>query len=62
MATLELVKLVIATKLDEEAAAKTRAVNKTEREKLLKILAEKQEGKLSSLSEAELRRRIEALA
>lgn len=59
--TLEIVKFVIASKLDDEAAAKQRAANKTEREKLLKILAEKQDGKLSELSEAQLRRRIEAL-
>jgi len=58
---LAIVKFVIASKLDDEAAAKQRAANKTEREKLLKILAEKQDGKLSELSEAQLRRRIEAL-
>ena len=59
--TLEIVKYVIACKRDEEAAAKQRAANKAEKDKLLKILAEKQEGKLAQLSEAELRRRIEAL-
>ena len=56
-----IVKHVIASKLDEEAAAKTRADNKLEREKLLKILAEKKEGKLSELSEKELQKRIDAL-
>lgn len=59
---LEIVKFVIASKLDDEAAAKQRAANKAEREQLLKALAEKQEGKLSKMSEAELRRRIEALS
>lgn len=58
----EIVEHVIETKKDEEAAAKTRADNKQEREKLLKILAEKQEGKLSDLSEKELQRRIAALS
>jgi hypothetical protein len=58
---LELVKYVIEAKLGEEAAAKKRADNKVEREKLLQILAEKQEGKLSALSEKELQRRITAL-
>ncbi len=59
--TLELVKYVIATKLAEEAAAAKRAENRAEREKLLAILAEKQAGKLTELSEKELQRRINAL-
>jgi hypothetical protein len=58
---LELVKHVIDVKLTEEAAAETRAANKLEKEKLLKILAEKQDGKLSALSEAELKKRIAGL-
>ena len=59
---LEVVKYVIGVKLSEEQAAKTRADNAIEREKLLKILAEKQDGKLSELSEKELKKRIEALS
>ena len=59
--SLEIVKHVIATKLDEEAVAKKRADNRIEKEKLLKILAEKQDGKLTELSERELQRRIAAL-
>ena len=59
---LKVVKYVIDTKLTEEADAKRRADNKVEKEKLLKILAEKQEGKLSDLSEKELQRRIAALS
>ena len=59
--TLEVVKYVIETKLAEEAAEKKRAENKLEKEKLLKILAEKQDGKLSELSEKELQKRIAAL-
>lgn len=58
---LEVVKRVIEVKLAEEATAKKRAENKAEREKLLEILAEKQEGKLSRLSEDELKKRIAAL-
>ena len=58
---LEIVKLVIESKLAEETAAKKRADNKVEKEKLLAILAEKQDGKLSALSEKELQRRIAAL-
>jgi len=59
--SLEVVKYVIDAKLSEEHAAKTRADNRIEKEKLLAILAEKQAGKLSDLSEKELQRRIEAL-
>lgn len=58
---LEIVKHIIAVKLAEEEAAKKRAANKLEKQKLLKILAEKQDGKLSELSEKELQERIEAL-
>lgn len=58
---LEVVKHVIDVKLAEEADAKRRADNKLEKEKLLKILAEKQDGKLSELSEKELQKRIAAL-
>ena len=60
-ATLEVVKHVIGVKLADEAAAKKRSANKVEKEKLLEILAEKQAGKLSDLSEKELQRRIAAL-
>lgn len=59
--TLEVIKRVIEVKLDDESAAKRRAENKLEKEKLLSILAEKQDGKLSELTEKELRRRIAAL-
>jgi hypothetical protein len=58
---LKIVKHVITVKLEEEEQTKTRAENKIEREKLLAILAEKQDGKLSELSEKELKKRIEAL-
>lgn len=58
---LEIVKHVIATKLTEEEAAKKRAANAQEKQKLLRILAEKQEGKLSELSEKELQEKIAAL-
>ncbi|MFI5297262.1 MAG: hypothetical protein ACHREM_04125 [Polyangiales bacterium] len=60
-ATLEVVKRVIEVKLADEEATKKRADNRVEKEKLLKILAEKQDGKLSDLSEKELQRRINAL-
>ena len=59
--TLEIVKHVIGVKLTEEETAKRRAENRVEKEKLLRILAEKQEGKLSELTEKELQKRIKAL-
>jgi hypothetical protein len=58
---LEVVKYVIETKITEEETAKKRAENRQEKEKLLGILAEKQAGKLSELSEKELQKRIAAL-
>lgn len=58
---LEVVKHVIATKLGDEEAAKKRAENKAKKEKLLAILAEKQDGALSDLSERELKKQIAAL-
>lgn len=59
--SLEVIKHVIITRLNEEELAKKRAENRQEREKLLGILAEKRDGKLSELSERELQRRINAL-
>jgi hypothetical protein len=55
------VKHIIEAKLSDESTAKKRAENKLEREKLLGILAEKQTGKLSALTEEEIKKRIEAL-
>lgn len=58
---LEVVKYVIETKLAEEDVAKKRAQNKIRKEKLLAVLAEKQDGKLSELSERELKKQIAEL-
>jgi hypothetical protein len=60
-AVMEVVKYIIDVKLAEEAAATARADRKQEKEKLLSILAEKQAGKLSELTEKELQKRIAAL-
>ena len=60
-ARLEVVKYIIDVKLTEEKAAATKAERKQEKEKLLAILAEKQAGKLSDLTEKELQKRIAAL-
>jgi hypothetical protein len=58
---LLIVKHVIDAKLVEEEDAKKRAANRIEKEKLLQILADKQAGKLSELSEKDLQKRIAAL-
>lgn len=58
---LDVVKCVIDAKLADEEAAANRAANKQKKESLLKALAEKQEGKLSAMSEKELQRQIDAL-
>lgn len=58
---LEVVKSIIQSKLIDEDAAKTRAANKQKKEKLLAVLSEKQDGKLSELSERELKKQIAEL-
>ena len=60
-AALDVVKYVIDTKRAEEEVAKMRAARRIEKEQLLALLAEKQKGQLSELSEKELQRRIKAL-
>ncbi len=57
----EVVKYVIDVKLADEAAAKKRSENRIKREKLLTALAEKQDGKLSEMSERELKKQIAEL-
>lgn len=58
---LDIIKYVIQVKKDEEVTAKKRASARAEKEKLLQILAEKQDGKLSELSIEDLQQRIAAL-
>ena len=60
-AALDVVKFIIQYKMDAEEAAKKKADNKQRREKLIKALQEKQEGKLSALSERELLKQINDL-
>lgn len=57
----KVVKHVIDIKLADEAASKKRAENKIKREKLLTALTEKQDGKLSEMSERELKKQIAEL-
>lgn len=59
--TLEVVKSVIEARLADEEAAKRRAAAKEEHEKLIRILAEKQDEKLTGLSEATIKKRIAEL-
>ncbi len=58
---LGVVKCVIEAKLADETAAKARAGNRLKKERLLAVLAEKQDGKLSELSERELKKQIAEL-
>ncbi len=59
--SLEVVKHVIDAKLEDEKAAKRHSEKRIEKERLLLILSEKQNGKMSDIFERELQRRIEAL-
>ncbi len=58
---LDVVKRVIEIKLADENATKTRAENRIKKERLVAVLAEKQDGKLSKLSEQELKKQIAEL-
>lgn len=58
---LAVVKHVIAVKLAEREAARTAAVKKAEKQKLLAALERKQDAELEGLSQQELLARIEAL-
>lgn len=58
---LEVVKHVIAAKLKAEEDARIRASKLTERAKLLDVLEAKQNAALASLSEEELKAKLEAL-
>ncbi len=58
---LDVVKRVIEVKLADENVAKKRSDNKIKKERLLAVLAEKQDGKLSELSERELKKQIAEL-
>lgn len=58
---LEIVKHIIAVRLEENAAARSEASRKAEKAKLLDILATKEDGELLGLSADELRAKIDAL-
>lgn len=59
--SLDIVKFVIDTKVSEEKAAATRAKNKLERATLLDALAKKQDATIAGMSEAAIRKRLDAL-
>lgn len=58
---LEIVKHVIATKQAENAAARTAAERRQERERLQQLLALKDQQELEGLSKEEIQRRLDAL-
>ncbi len=60
-AVLETVKYIISVKLAEAEAATKRVANQQKRERILRALAEKQEGKLLEMSEKELQEQLAAL-
>ena len=58
---LEIVKHVIAVRIAENEAARNAAARKTEREKLLSILADKQDEELKNLTPEQIKERLTAL-
>ena len=58
---LDIVKEIIADKLAEAAAARTRSSNAAERQSLLALLDEKNKDELKGLSKEELQKRISEL-
>lgn len=60
--TLSIIKHVIATKLDDEAKARSRASQSQEKAKLLEALASKETSELGELSREQLEARIRALS
>lgn len=59
---LDIVKEIIADKLAEAAAARTRSANAAERQRLLALLDEKNHDELKGLSKEELQKRISELS
>lgn len=60
-AKLEVVKAIIAVKLDEQDKAKKAADRKAERDRLLEVLHQKKDAELQGLSREEIERRIAEL-
>ena len=58
---IEIVRYIVETKLSEKAAMQNLAAKKARKEKLLKILQDKQDASLSEMSEAELQKAIAEL-
>jgi hypothetical protein len=58
---LEIVKHIIAVRLEENAAARNESARKAEKAKLLDILATKEDAALAGLTPEELRDKINAL-
>lgn len=59
---LEVVKHIIAIKLADQEAARTKAANLAQRDKLISILADKQDAALKDLTPDELVKRIAGLS
>lgn len=59
---LELIKHIIAVRLEEQEKAKKSAQNKAERDRLLQILAKKQDEELEGMSKEDIEKRIQELS
>lgn len=58
---LDIIKHVIASKQADAAAAETRVKNEARRQKLLEVLAKKQDASLEGMDEADILKELEAL-
>jgi hypothetical protein len=58
---LEILKNIIASKIADRESSKSKAENKAKKEKILTILAKKQDDSLESLSEEELKKMVKDL-
>ena len=58
---VELLRFIVTARLEQKDEAKAKAERKAKKERLLQILAEKQDETLTGLSEAKLQKMIEEL-
>jgi len=58
---LDVIKAIIAVKVEETDRAKKAAARAAERERLVELLAKKQDEKMAGMSEAEIKRKLKAI-
>jgi len=59
--TISIVKHIVTVRLEEQEQRKTAAANKAKKDKILEILAKKQDASLESMSEEDLKKMVESL-